>query len=194
MNCSEVHDVEDDEDEDYPPWQTAVGRRKKGKGRAVDPAGSQASTPSSSGLPSAFTLGPLATAPRAAPGVVGSVARNRSPMRPPATGTPAVATESGAFQQSGATLEREQIPPISQLSVTKLAEPETPCLDSLPSTPRASEAEEETPCPADLMLPESVQPMEQDSEGVPSGTAPTAASEAAHPEAAGQPLGSGGTN
>ncbi len=192
MNRSEVQDVEDDGG--YTPWQTAVGKRKKGKGRVCVPTGSQSSTLSSPALPSAFAMGPLATAPRTATGVVGSAARDPSPPRPSASGTPAVATESGEFQRSGPTLESEMIPTISQLSVTKLAEPETPYLDSLPSTPRAGEVEEATPCPADLLLPETMQPMEQDSQGAPPGAAPPSASADTQPEAAEQPLGSGGTN
>ena len=71
-------------------------------------------------------------------------------------------------------------------------QPETPCPDSLPSTPRADEQEneaEETPCPfADLTTEVHADPMEQDAEEPTPGAPVTLAA------AAGQPVGAGGTN
>ncbi len=194
MTGEEAHEGEDAEDEGYPQWQTAQGRRRKGRACVSIPEGSQEPMSSSSGLPSPFPVGPLATTPRTTP-AVGTAARNRSPMRPSATGTPAVATASGTLQRSEAPQDGEMISTISLLSVARQAEPETPCLDSLPSTPRASEGELETPCPfPDLQLPEGVQPREKDSEDRPSGTAPTAAGTVAPAAAAAPPPGEGGTN
>ena len=215
-------DSDADYEQAYPPWQVATGR-KKGKGR-VEP-----SDPSPAGLRSALPIGPLATAPRAGVGGNASQARDRSPRRPSAPGTPAAASESGtlrrpptsgtaatamesgAVQGSGAAIESEVIPPLSQQSVTApqpatatasvtaprsgaaeekevvpplsrasitmLEEAETPFLDSLPSTPRAAEAEEETRCQDGFQLPDSVQPMELDSAGAAPGAvgAPTPA-------------------
>ncbi len=115
-------------------------------------------------------------------------------MRPSASGTPAIAKEAGELHRAEPTLEREMVSTITQISVTKVAEPETPYLDSLPSTPRAGDAEDETPCPDDLLLPETVQPMEQDSQGAPTGTAPQTPGACDQNEAVEQPLGSGGTN
>jgi hypothetical protein len=194
MNRAEgEHDAE--EDDESQPWQV-VGR-KKGKGRACDPAVGQTLSSSSSGRSSAFSMGPLATAPRAAAGGDGRHGRDRSPRRPSASGTPATALESGALQRSGESEAREPIPPTPELvpqsgtvqqseeleetpqMPTPAVQPtveelETPYLDSLPSTPRAgaSEAgEEETPCLSEL--PGSALPMEQDSGRAPTGSGPS---------------------
>ena len=187
--------VENEESGSDEEWQTAQGRRRRGKGRAGVPAGSQATTSSVPGLPNPFPVGPLATTPRPTP-AVGSVARHPSPLKPSATGTPAVASEAGTLQPSGAQEEVEMIPVLSLLSVTAQDEPETACLDSLPSTPRVSEGEKgepETPGPAaDQQANVHVQPMEQDSE--PAGTAPTAVGPEAPVADVAPPPGAGDAN
>jgi hypothetical protein len=171
-------------------WQIAKGR-KKGKGRAI------AVTSSSTipGIP--LPVGPLATAPRPSAGSSSS-GRHHLPARPSAPGTPAVATASGSLQQSsaqpvpadGGTSSAVQLP-----SGTSQDQPETPCIDSLPSTPRGDEtedAEEETPCPyADLTGEAQEDPMEQD---VDEKEPPTPGAPATLAMAAEQPVGEGDTN
>ncbi len=189
MNRDEgVHDAA--YDEDYPEFQEPA-RRKKGKGREAPTTTSSASVE-----PSAFPLGPLATAPRAAADTGARQARDRSPRRPLASGTPAAAMESGSLQRSPLKEAQEHIPQIpstatlsgtvQQIEETEVVpqmppptatvtaeEPETPYLDSLPSTPRVDATQTEEPeTPNNFEeLPPSAQPMEQDDHQAPGASA-----------------------
>ena len=152
----------EDGGDDGGDWQVKGGC-KKGKGRASAPADS-AAMPSATVSDTPFPVGPLATTPR--PRGAASTTRHQPPVQSRGSGTPMTATESGtmrslseqAVQDATATGTSAAAPTsatpqqmATQSHSAAQDEPETPCLDSLPSTPRAPDRnpdlDEETPNP-----------------------------------------------
>ena len=157
-----MQEVCEDGSDDGGEWQVK-GSSKKGKGRASAPATSAAmSSATSPATP--FPVGPLATTPHPR-SAAGRTARHHPPMQPSASGTPMAATESGTLQSlseqpvqdttatgapvAASTSATTQPTAVSLPQSAVQDEPETPCLDSLPSTPRAPDRnpDEETPNP-----------------------------------------------
>ncbi len=117
---------------------------------------------------------------------------------------PPLSTQSVAPTQPAADLEEELIKPLTMASCTEQQEQETDCLDSLPSTPRASsKAAEETPCDiqlsgdrqtvqdAETEQPGAAEPQEGDAAAQTESTAPPTGSHAAQAAA---PAVHGGSN
>jgi hypothetical protein len=154
-----MHDACEDGSDGGGDWQVK-GARRKGKGRVSASAVAAAvqSATASAGLPP--PVGPLATLSR--PGVAASSTSYRHPaVQQSGSGTPSTSMASGTLQSLSERVSQAATaagppaatptPVISQQTAaqtqpTALDEPETPCMDSLPSTPRAS-FEEETPNP-----------------------------------------------
>ncbi len=181
--------VQNADRDDDAGWQIAKGS-KKGKGITLSPI--------IPGIPIPVgPIGPLATAPRASQ-ASSSSGRHHLQERPSASGTPAKATASGSLQTSGekeTPVVRATTSAAPQPSEQSQDEPETPCLDSLPSTPREADkgnTEDETPCPyAGLTGDPTKDPMEQDAA---TGDEPTPGAPASITAAAAQPVGCGASN
>ena len=127
------------------------------------------------------------------------------PYMPP---RPSTAAPSGTWQQSEDAEEVPYVPPVG----ANTAEDETPCLDSLPSTPRAVSGERETATPCGAAPMEDDRPPAEQGNvaetGVPERAAAERVAAAVHPPGAAvqpasaaepsagaaQPPGSGGTN